>query len=399
MTSEELDRKLRDLRQATERIGANLLQLELDPNRELLENSPLEGRSAEGWAVTSAALSQLWQWHGELEALLTRAEKLRETRARLRPDELVELDALLIGPSIEFAGQPVPLAERDLFGHSPATQPCTPDSLLARMSTAFEEAKTFLVGVGRAWDAYLPRLTAAQTGLAQTLERAGALGAADAERLERVGEELAALMAGLAKDPLSVRLEAVEAAEASLDAVRHDVDSLGELSREIGNRLQEGHDLLDRLRQAQRESEVAHREVMEKIDHAAVPEPLTLAPDLERQLDDVADLARKGAWPEARDALRQWTKRVGALLDETRQIGVQNHAPIEARNQLRGLLGAYRAKAGQLGLIEDPELSDLFRRAREELYSAPTDVERAAELVSRYRRALPGGPNTREVLR
>ena len=110
-------------------------------------------------------------------------------------------------------------------------------------------------------------------------------------------------------------------------------------------------------------------------------------------------MARQGAWPEARDALRQWTARVGALLDQARQIGAQNHAPIDARNQLRGLLGAYRAKAGQLGLIEDPELSDLFRRAREELYSAPTDIDRAAELVSRYRSALPGGPNTREVLR
>ena len=237
MTSEELDRKLRDLRQATERIGANLLQLELDPNRELLEKSPLEGHSAEGWAATSAALTQLWQWHGDLEALLARAEKLRETRARLRPDELIELDALLSGPSIEFAGQPVPLEERDLFGQSPATQPCTPESLLARMSTSFEEAKAFLVAVGRAWDTYLPRLGAAQAGLAQTVERADGLGATDAQRLERVGSELTGLVARLARDPLSVTLEAVEAAEVALDAVRHDVDSLGELSREIGNRL------------------------------------------------------------------------------------------------------------------------------------------------------------------
>jgi hypothetical protein len=399
MTGEEIDRKLHDLRQATERIGANLLQLELDPNRELLEKSPLEGRSADGWTVTSAALTQLWQWHGKLEELLARAEKLRGTRARLRPDELVELAALLSGPSIEFAGQSVPLEERDLFGQSPATRPCTPDALLARMVTAFEEAKAFLVGVAQAWDAYLPRLSAAQVVLTQTLERARAVAPADVQRLEHVGTELAGLMERLARDPLSVKPQAVEAAEASLDGVRHDVDSLGELSREIGNRLQQGHDLLERLRQAQHESEIAHREVMAKIDHAAVPKPLTPEPDLERQLEEVADLAREGAWPAARDALLQWTRRAGALLDEARQIGAKNHAPIEARNQLRGLLGAYRAKAGQLGLIEDPELAELFRRARDELYRAPTDVERAAELVSRYRSALPGGLNGREVLR
>ena len=120
---------------------------------------------------------------------------------------------------------------------------------------------------------------------------------------------------------------------------------------------------------------------------------------LESQLQDVEKIARHGAWREARAVLEQWTTRVRSLLDQARQIAAENRAPIETRNELRGLLDASQAKATRLGLIEDPRLSGMFRDAHDSLYTAPTDLVEATELVHRYRHALGQSVPPRETLR
>ena len=73
-----------------------------------------------------------------------------------------------------------------------------------------------------------------------------------------------------------------------------------------------------------------------------------------------------------------------------------NRAPLATRNELRGRLDAYRAKAYRLGLLENPALAALYARAQEVLFTAPTDLAAADELVRRYQQAL-AGPTPREV--
>jgi hypothetical protein len=53
----DLDLKLRRLNEASERVSANLVELEIDSSRQLLEASALEGESAARWAEASAALT------------------------------------------------------------------------------------------------------------------------------------------------------------------------------------------------------------------------------------------------------------------------------------------------------------------------------------------------------
>ena len=398
MTTEPVDVKLQRLHQASERVGASLLELELDPNRELLEKSRLEGESAVRWAATSATLTQLWQWHGMLQAHLERADGVRDRRGGLDADQLAELSDLLSGPSIELSGEVVPLQQRELLGSSAATRTCSPDDLLERMSAAFDEVKTFLGAVAQAWDGLLPRLAAAQSALSKTADVSHGIGDAAADELELSRAELARISQALAKDPVSVAPAAVDAAEASLAATQREIEALGELSREIARRLQEAAALLQALNGAQAECETAHRHATARIAGGALPEPPGLAPDLESALQRVEQLSQASAWRDARAALADWTDRVTAALERTRQITAENRAPIEARNELRGLLDAYEAKAKRLGLIEDDALSALYGQAHDALYTAPTDVERAADLVRRYQRALPGTPPRREVL-
>ena len=58
------------------------------------------------------------------------------------------------------------------------------------------------------------------------------------------------------------------------------------------------------------------------------------------------------------------------------------------RDELRGLLGAYRAKAAALGAAEDPELTSRYRRARDLLWTAPCQLAAADDAVRGYQRAV-----------
>jgi hypothetical protein len=399
MTIQEIDRTIRRLRDAAEQISANLLELELDPNRKLLEATELQGESATRWAQASASVAQLWQWYSLLDGLLDRAAELRGTRTRLTASQLTELSTLLQGASIELSSEQVPLEERDLLGGSEAARRCTADELLARMSVEFDKSKTVVAAIGRAWDTFAPRMSAARATLDDSAQLARTLGDAEPSELDLARRRLTQLTGALSKDPLSVSAEDIERLETSLQAIRQDLDGVEEVRREIDRLLVAAHDLLAELRRAAQEGKTTHGEVLIKITAAAAPEPLGLDSALERQLEDVAELSRRAAWREARAALEQWRTRARSLLDQERQITAENRALLETRGELRGLLDAYQAKAKQLGLIEDPELSGMFEEAHEALYTAPTDLEQATELVRSYQQALPESPSAREVLR
>jgi hypothetical protein len=399
MAIEEIDRTIRRLRDAAEQISGNLLELELDPNRKLLDATDLQGESAARWAEASASVAQLWQWYSLLDGLLDRAAGLRGTRTRLPASQLTELSALLEGASIELSSEQVPLEERDLLGGSEGGRRCTAEELLARMSVEFDQSKTVVAAIGRAWDTLVPRLSAARATLDDSAELARTLGDTEPRELDLARRRLSELAGALSKDPLSVSAKDIERLETSLQAIRQDLDSVEEVRREISQHLVDAHDLLEELRRAAQESKAAHQEALIRITAPAVPEPLCLDSALDQQLQDVAELSGRAAWREARNALEQWTTRARSLLDQVRRIGAENRAPIETRSELRGLLDAYQAKAKQLGLIEDPELSGMFEEAHEALYTAPTDLGQAAELVRRYQQALPESRSAREVLR
>jgi len=164
MKRDDLDNQLDRLRQASDHIAANLVELEIDSGRRLLEASVLTGDSATRRAAARAALTDLWAWRDVLDDLLERAERLRH-----RPRRADELRALLEGPSIELARSPVPLAERDLLGSPETTTRCTPSELLTLMSSAFDLATTVVAEVGTTWKVLDAQLADARARLASLM--------------------------------------------------------------------------------------------------------------------------------------------------------------------------------------------------------------------------------------
>jgi hypothetical protein len=396
VTIEQIDSTLTRLRDAAEAIRGNLVDVELDDVRQLLDSSALAGESAVRWREASASIAQLWRWHGLLQQLLERAGQLRGTRARPPAKRLEELSDLLQGASIEPCSEPPPLLQRDLLA---GVERVTADELLERCSATFDQVKAVLVAVGRAWNEFEPRLRAARATLEDTVELACSLGEGSPSELDRARARLDELAQKLSKDPLSVSEGDLAEAERSLHAVGADLEGLERVRQEMATRLSDARRLLEELRDAAREGSQIHRQVLAKIVAPAVPDPLRLDGALESELDDVANIARHGAWREARTLLEQWGTRARSLLEQAQSIAHENGAPIRARNELRGLLDAYQAKAARFGLIEDSRLSGTFEQARDALYSAPTDLAAAGDLVDRYRQTLGELAPSRELRR
>jgi hypothetical protein len=382
MTPADLTNTLSRLEEASERAAANLLELEIDSSRQLLEVSALTGRSAERWSQASAALTDLWRWQGLLKQVLEQAEKLRG------PRRANDLRALLEVESIELTRSEIPLAERDLLGSSERTVFCTPDQLLERMSRAFDEVKRVVAAFGHAWDALTPLLTAAQTSLGDAQALADGLGERHRHDLDEAERSLAGLAACASADPLSTQPEDLDHVLAALGDIRRDLDATAALRRDFDAMASDARDLLSDLEKTVEQGLAVHQQARVKISVPTPPAPPAPPKDLGAELDAILALARSGSWREARHRLDTWTSRTGALLDEARRALDDNQAPIDARDQLRALLEAYQVKAGRLGVIEDPELERIFARAHEELYTAPTDLALVSQLIRRYQERL-----------
>ena len=63
-------------------------------------------------------------------------------------------------------------------------------------------------------------------------------------------------------------------------------------------------------------------------------------------------------------------------------------ALLDRREELRGLLGAYQAKAARVGGAEDSMLDYSYDRAHNLLWTAPCDLSAAADAVTGYQQAV-----------
>ena len=333
---EDIDHAFAELQADIDRLGELLLELELDGDRKLLDDAPLEGATARRWSAVD--LLAAWDSHAQLTAALERARELRGSRPRA--ERRAELERLLHEQS----------------------------GLLRPALRTAEEAGAIVAQAGAAWLALTPRIAAAADAI-----QAGGLDGLRAE-CERLSAELAA-------DPLSVE-------QAQVDALEHAVADLAALREETGARIAAARALMDSVEAAQRDGEAAHELVLAKIANPSVPAPRRVLADLADGLRDVEALVERARWLEARDALADWTGSANAELQRALAIAAANRAPIERRNQLRGLLKAYQGKARTRRALEEREIVALFEGAQHELYTAPTDLGVATALITRYQEAL-----------
>jgi hypothetical protein len=373
------DAELLRLEAAAAAVAANLVDLDDNTARKDLDRGPLTGRTAAAWADATDALTQLWDGYGMLTALITSARAARNQR-RFTDAEKVAYVEQVLGRSITLSTRTVPLAQRGLLGAGQVSTTCSPAELLAAMEAAFKTAVDVAVRAGDVWHRLLPEAATVASAIAhlRTLTRSATLDEAD----RRLGD----FTSVLASDPLGCDETALAAVRTLINRADAERTSAAELREALTQRLSDARALAGQLADAARAAAAAEETVAGRFADSDIA--VTRGPDLRPDLAAIDALAAAGHWALISPRLADWTRRARERLTALRDAAARNTAMLSARNELRGRLDAYQAKAGRRGLAEHDTLAPLAERARTTLYSAPCDLDAARLAVNAYQDAV-----------
>ena len=375
----QADTELLRLETAASAVAANLVDLDDNTARKDLDRGPLTGRTAAAWADATTALTQLWDGYGMLTALITAARAARNQR-RFTDGEKSAYVHQVLGRSVTLSTRTVPLAQRGLLGAGQVSTTCSPAELLSAMEAAFKTAVDVAVRAGDVWHRLMPEAATVASSLAHLrgLTRSAALDEAD----RRLGDFTAALAA----DPLGCDERDLAAVRTLLERADAERTSAGELREALTQRLADARALAGQLTEAARAAAGAEQELDGRFADSAIV--VVSGPDLRPDLAALEALATAGHWALISPRLADWSRRARERIAALRAAAARNAGMLADRNELRGRLDAYQAKAGRRGLAEDPALAPLAERARATLYHAPCDLDAARAAVNAYQDAV-----------
>lgn len=396
ISGERVEQALQRLRAEQDTISSALLDLENHHGHQLLDGAELTGVTERRWAATRGRIGSLWQMFDLYRRTLARVEELHARRPRPGHAELAELTHLITGAAAELAGEEIPLRDRSLLGPARASEWLTLDELVTRMNGVYAEVTEVVAAADAAWSELLPRLGRTEKAVREAEELLRSLEPAGTghDRTSRIGRELAKVRASVLTDPLSlvrdgaVDTTAIDRLEAELATFRDELTAAAGIQAEFAGQAKDIGRVVERVEAAQTEAFQARERVLARIDSPALPPIRNLAGPLRDRLVSLGELHRQGRWLDlakrtaglkrsAADALDQISATLGAIT-----------APLHRRDELRGRLEAYGAKAAQLGYGEDTNLARLHQQAHDLLWRAPCDLRQATMAVKTYQQAV-----------
>jgi len=375
-------------------IQANLLELDSSFGKQLLAGAELTGDTRRRWDAAATTLATLWQLFSAYSAVVDQAA---EAAARhLGPRELAAISGLLTGRSVQLASGPAPLGGRDLA--DPGREDLTLATAVARMRGAFSSVTEVVSAAEHVWTEVAGRLDAVGAELVRVTPLAATLGdEALTGNLTAVQGELARLRDTLNSDPLAlwqpggtVDTSGADGLAARVTAAATRVDELVRLREEAHQRVAEVTAAAAAARSAREDAVAAWQQAAAKIAAGALPPPPAGLADLSGRLDGLAALLAGGRWTRLASELDLLDRELATATAGFREAERAVVAAMAKRDELRGLLGAYKAKAGRLGAAEDASLAERYDRARDLLWTAPCDLAAAEAAVAGYQRAVLG---------
>ena len=378
-------------------IQANLLELDGSFGKRLLEGAALTGETKRRWDATAVSLATLWQTYSAYSAVVDQAAEA--VAGHLGPRELTRISTLLSGPSIELSSGPAPLAGRDLADSG--REDLTLVAAVTRMRRSFGDVTAVVSAAEQVWNEMTSRLDTVAAELARVTPHAASLGdEALTGNLAAAESELARLRGALASDPLSlwqggpgpktgqVDTSGADRLTERVGAAAARVNELVRLRDDAQQRIAEVKTAAATARAACEDAAAAWQRAADKIAAAALPaEPPGFA-DLSARLADLDLLLAAGRWTRLASELDLIERELAEATTKFRDAERTLVGVISRRDELRGLLGAYQAKAARLGAVEDPVLTERYDRARGLLWTAPCDLAAAADAVTGYQQAV-----------
>jgi len=374
-------------------IQANLLELDSSFGKQLLTGAELTGETRRRWDATAATLAILWQVYEAYSAVVDQAAEA--VTRHLGPRELTALTALLTGRSVRLAAGPAPLAGRDLA--DPGREDLTLATAVARMRGAFSSVTEVVSAAEHVWTEVAGRLDTAGAELARVTPLSAALGdEALTGNLAAAQAELARMRDTLNSDPLALwQGGAADTSEA--DRLRERIaaavaraDELIRLRDEARQRVDGARAAVTAARSARDDAVAAWQQAAAKIAAGALPPPPAELADLSARLDGLGPLLDGGRWPRLASELDLLDRELATATARFHEAERASVAALAKRDELRGLLGAYKAKAARLGAVEDAALAERYDRARGLLWTAPCDLTAAEAAVAGYQQAVLG---------
>jgi hypothetical protein len=369
-------------------IQANLLELDASFGKRLLAGAELSGQTKQRWAEAAAVLASLWEVYSAYSAVIDRAAKV--LTGRPGPSELAEITALMTGPSIQLT-RPAPLARRDLAdaGH----QQLTLASAVTQMRRAFAIVTVVVSAAEQVWNEMATRLD----GISAELDRATSLAAplgdeALTGELAQAQAELAQLRGVLNSDPLALRFgDGVDTSGA--DRLRGRATALAARSADLARLRDDARQRVDAVHAAAAAARAAREDAAAACRRAAaeitaVPRVPADRTDLFARVAALDTLLAAGRWTRLSSELDLLDRELASAASNCRDTERTVAALLSQRDELRGLLGAYKAKAARLGAAEDLRLAARYDRARELLKTAPCDLAAATAAVTGYQQAV-----------
>lgn len=381
-------------------IQANLLDLDGSFGKRLLDGAALTGASQQRWEAAAADLAALWDIFAAYAAVVDRAVGLIASGRRLGGPELAEITTLLTGAPVALTRTLAPIARRDLTDRGRSD--LTLAGAVAEMKRLFARVTETVAAAENVWNETAEGLGEIGTALDNAKAQAAALGDDEvAGELAAAGADLDQLRGLLNADPLALwrggrvdtaRLDRLRA-RAVTAAAR--VNELARLRADAERRIDGVAATVAAAAAAWRDAVAARERTAAKIA-ASLPPPAAVS--LDSRLAALAPLKDAGRWARLAAELDAIAAEAAGARDRYRAAEQEASALLSRRDELRGMLDAYQAKAAGLGGAEDAGLTARYERARDLLWTAPCDLAAASAAVTSYQQAILALAGGRQAL-
>lgn len=373
-------------------IQANLLDLDGSFGKRLLAGATLTGESQTQWGAASAGLATLWDTFSAYSAVIDRAAEVMAPGGRLPAAKLDEASALLTAASVRVARAARPLGQRELTAGAEAQ--LTLATAVREMRRGFADVAAVLTAAEHVWDEVSDGLQQVSTDLDQA--RSQATGLADTDltsALAQADASMQQLREAVNTNPLAlwqggkVETGPLDRLRQQATAVTARASELARLREDADRRIAEVTAAVSAARAAWQDATAARERTAARINVAAT-DPLPDILGLTGRLDSLAGLTAAGRWTRLASELDVIGKQASSVARQCREAERSASGLLGQRDELRGLLDAYRAKAARLGAAEDSDLDTRYRRARDLLWTAPCDLAAATAAVTSYQQAV-----------
>ncbi|MBA3923067.1 MAG: hypothetical protein H0X31_15785 [Nostocaceae cyanobacterium] len=393
MTLEEIDQLLAEWKNKVQLVGENLLDLQQLPTYQRLCGTlgypklELTGITAVRVLPVLAAMDEMFQQFDLLAQTIKQATNVRSSIVPFfgADQKIAEIDELLSGVSIQLSVGQIPLAEKELLSGSQKVKAIAPAHLLQQMTNTFGVIRDVIISVDTAWTHLESQIEESQAQIRYLEAQSASLGL-NVTILNDVHTAIAINQQQLEQDPLSANIDFAQQIQQPLARLKKDLLQVVKAREKLAL----ASDLLQQLQKFHTQTAATLRETQEKVSECNLLQPLPpeAIAALSQWLTKLETKLAEGLVSPVMIGLDNWTVKASEYIRSEKHASEANSAFLHTRLELRGRLDALIAKALARGMVEDSSLTELAMRAKQLLYTRPTPLNQAAELVSRYEKRL-----------